>query len=398
MRTADFHTDPTPRTTSFSAPGSRTGYAPTVRIVVHDSYARLDAARWDELVGDASPFLEHAFLAALETTGCASPETGWGPQPVILEDDEGNWLGAAPAWVKGHSMGEFVYDHAWADFAARNGLDYYPKLIVGVPFTPVTGPRILLKEGVDGEPLRRALLALSEQTHGLHVLFDTEAESRQFAAEGAFTRLQYQFHWKNEGYQNFDEWLGAFRSKYRKNLRRERKAVAHLDYEIVEKPDSAQLDDLYDFYRMTVDHHFWGRRYLSREFFEELGANWGHRILGIVARDGGRAIAGAFCAIKGDRLYGRYWGAREEVEFLHFEVCYHQTVEIAIERGLGWVEPGHGGGHKYRRGFLPVLTYSNHHLTHPGLHDALRRHTTLECKQVRNQASALRAKSPLKDC
>jgi predicted N-acyltransferase len=375
-------------------------YVEGVRIVIHDSYDRLDATRWDALVGDASPFLEHAFLAALERTGCAVPETGWGPQPVILEDDDGTWLGAAPAWVKGHSMGEFVYDHAWSDFSQRQGISYYPKLMVGVPFTPVTGPRLLLREGVDPTPLIRALLTLGEQTHGLHVLFNTPGEAEALSAEGAFTRLQYQFHWRNDGYTSFDEWLGALRSKYRKNLRRERRAVAHLDYEIIEHPRPEQLDDLFDFYRLTVDNHFWGRRYLSRAFFEEIGAHWGHRILGIVARDGSRAIAGAFCAIKGDRLYGRYWGAREEVEFLHFEVCYHQTVALAIERGLTWVEPGHGGGHKYRRGFLPVLTYSNHRLTHPGLHRALADYTRRECRQVREQAAELRSRSPLRndDC
>lgn len=368
-----------------------------MRIVVHDSYARLDATRWDALVGDASPFLEHAFLAALETTGCATPERGWGPQPVILEDDDGTWLGAAPAWVKGHSMGEFVYDHSWADFSERQGIPYFPKLIVGVPFTPVTGPRLLLRPGVDPAPLVQALLALGAQTHGLHVLFNTAEEAELFAGQRAFTRLQYQFHWHNDGYRTFDDWLGAMRSKYRKNLRRERRAVAHLTYEIVEKPRPDQLDDLFDFYRVTVDNHFWGRRYLSRAFFEEIGANWGHRILGIVARDGARAIAGAFCALKGDRLYGRYWGAREEVEFLHFEVCYHQTVQLAIERGLACVEPGHGGGHKYRRGFLPVLTYSSHHLTHPGLHRALADYTARECEQVRHQAEELCARTILKD-
>ncbi|MCO4745272.1 MAG: GNAT family N-acetyltransferase [Proteobacteria bacterium] len=372
------------------------GYVLGVRIVVHDSYAKLDPASWDALVGDASPFLEHAFLAALETTGCATAETGWVPHPIVMEDDQGNWLAAAPAWLKSHSMGEFVYDHAWADFAERNRIAYYPKLIVGVPFTPVTGRRLLAKPGVDLTPLRQALLALGQRAAGVHVLFDTEDESKALADAGAFTRLQFQFHWKNEGYATFDEWLGAFRSKYRKNLKRERKRVAHLEYETIETPDSAQLDHLYDFYRLTVQEHPWGRQYLSRAFFEELGANWGNRILGIVAKDGNRRIAGAFCATKGDRIYGRYWGAREQVEFLHFEVCYHRTVAIAIERGLGWVEPGHGGGHKYRRGFLPVLTYSNHRLTHPGLHDALHQHTERECHQVKNQASQLCAKSPLK--
>ena len=211
-----------------------------------------------------------------------------------------------------------------------------------------------------------------------------------------FTRLQFQFHWKNEGYQSFDEWLGAFRSKYRKNLRRERARVAHLTYDTIEHPSPEDVDHLFDFYRITVQRHLWGRQYLNRAFFEEIAGTWGDRILGIRARDAGKVVGGAFCAVKGPRLYGRYWSALDDIEFLHFEVCYHRTVEHAIERGLSWVEPGHGGGHKYRRGFLPVLTYSSHRLSHPGLHQALEAHTRQECAYMRTEAASLHARSPLK--
>ncbi|MCB9683745.1 MAG: GNAT family N-acetyltransferase [Alphaproteobacteria bacterium] len=359
-----------------------------LKVSVLGSYAEIDATAWDALVGDdGSPFLEHVFLRTLEDFGCAVPETGWTPRPVVVRDGE-RLVGAAPCWVKEHSMGEFVYDHGWADAAMRAGLSYYPKLVVGVPFSPVTGQRLLIAPDADRAAVLEALLAGIEAAgrdcHGLHVLFDTEEESTELAARGAFTRLQYQFHWTNQGYERFDDWLKAFPSDKRNKLRRERKEVARLRFDVKTAPDEAELAALHRFHRNTAGQFGpWGRVYLSEEAFQHLGQVWGDRLHTVLARDGDRLVAGTFNVLKGDRLYGRYWGCDRDIKFLHFEVCYYRPIEDAIARGVKVFEPGHGGSHKVSRGFDPTITYSNHLLRDPRLHDALARHTEGEARRVR---------------
>jgi predicted N-acyltransferase len=351
------------------------------------SYRAVSAAEWDALVGDGSPFLEHVFLHTLETFGAATPATGWTPRPILVRRGR-ELVGAAPGWVKTHSMGEFVYDHAWADAARRAGFRYYPKLLIGVPFSPVTGQRLLVAPGPDAERIREALLAgiraASEDCFGVHVTFPSESDSAWLGERGLFPRLQYQFHWFNDGYATFDDWLATFPSDKRNKLRRERKEVRGLSIGPKPNPTADELRALHRFWSNTAEQFGpWGNVYLSPEVFVHLGAVWGDRLHTVLAKDGDRVVAGTFNVRKGDRLYGRYWGADEAVKFLHFEVCYYQPIEDAIRTGLRVFEPGHGGTHKYRRGFRPTITYSNHALADARLHEALARHTAVEREQVR---------------
>lgn len=365
---------------------------------VRSSLTEVDPAQWDALVGDGSPFLEHAFLDAIVSLGAAAPEHGWTPRIVTVHDGP-TLVGAAPAWVKTHSMGEFVYDHGWADAARRARIPYYPKLIVAVPFTPVTGERLLVHPSRSGaardEVVAELLRGVEQATrgcHGVHVLFDTEAEARALEARGLFTRLQYQFHWNNDGYRTFDDWLGSFPSDKRNKMRRERKELRAngLAIDAVTAPSREILDALHGFHTATASQFGpWGHVYLSREVFRRLGETWGERLHAVVARDGDRIIGGAFNVLKGDRLYGRYWGASDAVRFLHFEVCYYRAIEDCIARGVQVFEPGHGGGQKYRRGFVPTVTRSSHRLADPRLHDALRRYTAEEAAAVEAEAGAL---------
>lgn len=367
------------------------------RVQVLGSFGDVGATEWDALVGEASPFLEHTFLLGLEETGCATQATGWVPRPVVVRDAGGALVAAAPAWIKPHSMGEFVYDHAWADAAQRAGFPYFPKLVVAVPFTPVTGPRLLGRDDARSA-LLDGLRAAAERCHGLHVLFDTDTEAAWLAAQGAFERLQFQFHWKNDGYDTFDDWLSRFRSKTRNKLRRERKEAARLRIVSRTNPSAAELDALHRFYTHTCGQFGpWGHAYLSAPLFRRLGERWGHRLHAVLAYDGDVLVAGAFNVVKGDTLYGRYWGCDAQYRFLHFEVCYYQAVAYCIAHGLRTFEPGHGGGHKYRRGFEPTITRSNHLFADPRLHEPLERWTAEESAHVRDQAEALRALSPFRD-
>ena len=367
-------------------------------IEVLGSYGDVDPAEWDALVGDGSPFLEHAFLAGLEDFECAVPMTGWGPRPVLVREDDGRLVAASPGWLKGHSMGEFVYDHSWAHAAERAGIRYYPKLIAAVPFTPVTGSRLLVHPDEPDPAFRRKQLAVglneaARDCAGLHLLFDTEDESEVAEQLGMFERLQFQFHWQNRGYATFEDWLAdGFKSKQRNKVRRERRDVAaDVDVEVVTGPDTEIVDALHGFYTNTCRQFGpWGRVYLNRDFFRHLADVWAHRLHAVVARTkDGQIVGGAFNVQKGNRLYGRYWGCSDQVRFLHFEVCYYAPVEWSIAHGIDVFEPGHGGGHKYRRGFLPVITRSNHRLRDPRLHAALEDHARREADHVRDEAAFL---------
>lgn len=368
-----------------------------LRVSVVDSVSKASQEAWDALVADGSPFLEYTFLEALERFRCASPENGWIPRFVLVHEEDGTLVGAAPGYVKSHSMGEFVYDHGWADAARRAGLRYYPKLIVGVPFTPVTGDRLLVHPACRadrGKEILEALLRGLEDAvsgcHGIHVLFDTEPESDFLRERGAFRRIQFQFHWNNDGYRTFEDWVSTFPSDKRNKIRRERRDLKGLVIEARTDPSPEVLDGLHRFHRITASQFGpWGHVYLSREVFQHLGAVWGHRLHAVVARDGDRMVGGAFNVLKGDRLYGRYWGASEGIKFLHFEVCYYRAIEDCIARGISVFEPGHGGGHKYRRGFVPTITRSNHWLMDKRLHDALARYCEEETAAVEAEASAL---------
>ena len=372
---------------------------------VHDSIDSIDPLAWDSLVGEhGSPFLEHAWLNLVEQTGSASPHTGWYPQHLSVWRGE-RLVAAAPAYLKTHSMWEFVYDWSWAQAARQLGVAYYPKLIVGVPFTPVTGNRLLVASGEDKgleELLVRGLLQRVAETDcaGLHVLFDPKAESNRLHERGGATRLQFQFHWKNRGYDCFEDFLKIFKSKKRSEFRRERKRLAEsgvvIERLIGDQIQERHVADMAGFYESTC-MQFGGNNYLNHDFWGQVLDRFGHRMQLVLARDGDRTIAGAFNVQRAGRLYGRYWGCSEERRFLHFEVCYYQAIEHCIEQRLDVFEPGHGGGHKYPRGFEPTLTYSNHWIQSSRLDGPIRDFLKREGAAVRQQAQELTERLELKN-
>lgn len=370
--------------------------SPKIELRTHGSIRELGPERWQRLLTpDAPPFLSYEWLEALENTGCVCPERGWMPMFLSLWVD-GRFTAAAPAYVKGHSMGEFVFDHAWAQFAEQSlGLSYYPKLLIAVPFTPATGPKFLsVPSGGPVDPteedLRKAFLAglarlVSElELSGAHVLFLPEAEAEALADTGLLHRYGVQFHWRNAGYSCFDDFVDRFKSKRRNQLRRERKEVHEQGLELVALTGSDLtseiVDHVFEFYKINVERHFWGRQYLNRAFFQEVASTMGDRLHVVLARERSskKPVASAFNLLGRRALYGRYWGAKEERRFLHFNVCFYEGINQCIERGLELFEPGAGGEHKLVRGFEPTLTHSAHHIVHPVLKGALLEHVSRE--------------------
>lgn len=370
-----------------------------MRVTLGTSYRDVPADAWDAMVKDAPPFLEHAFLAGLEETGCATAASGWKPRPILVERD-GVLVAGAPGWVKDNSFGEFVYDFQWANAAIQAGYPYYPKLVLAVPMTPVAGPRRLYRDDAPGDAVRQALRAgIDAASRGLvsaNLLFPTEDEAQAALNEGYFTRIQFQYHWTNPGYGTFDDFLADFPSRDRNKIKRERREVAHLRFEHVTDPDDALMDAMYAFYADTTFRYFAGQRYLTPEFFRYLGRHWKGRLHLVIARDGDDIVAGAMNVRKGDRLWGRYWGATREIPFLHFEVCYYQAIEYAIQQRIRVFEPGHGGEHKYRRGFLPAVTWSAHRFPDPTLHQSFRQYCFQERIAVNREVETLTESSPLR--
>ena len=334
--------------------------------------ADLDARQWDALAGGGDPFLSHAFLAALEDSGSVGEGSGWTSAPILVEGEEGALLAAAPAYLKTHSQGEYVFDHGWADAFERAGGRYYPKLQVAVPFTPVPGRRLL---GSSRQALLAAIEAVVRQTglSSAHATFIDDAEVADFAARGWLVRGGVQFHWRNRGYANFDDFLAALASRKRKQIRRERAAaVAGLEVRALGGADIglAEWDAFWRFYQHTGARK-WGRPYLTRPFFDLLGAGLGDRCLLFMAYRDRRPIGGALNLVGRDALYGRYWGAIEDVPFLHFELSYYRAIEWAIDHGLACVQAGAQGEHKLARGYEPVVTRSAHFLPDPGFRRAV---------------------------
>ncbi len=345
----------------------------TVRIAA--SVGALPAAEWDALAGADNPFMAHAFLAALEDSGSVGPGTGWTPAPLVLEDASGRLLGALPAYAKGHSQGEYVFDHAWADAWERAGGDYYPKLQIAAPFTPATGPRLLLADDAHAAPLLRAAETVCRR-HGFSSAHATFVEAGQlplFEQAGWLPRSDIQFHWRNRGYASFDDFLGALSSRKRKDIRKERRA-AQEGIEI-RALTGAQIrpehwDAFWLFYQDTGARK-WGHPYLTRAAFDLLGERMGERVLLLLAYEDDLPVAGALNFVGGDALYGRYWGCLVDKPFLHFELCYYQAIDHAIARGLARVEAGAQGGHKLARGYEPVRTWSMHWIADPGFRAAV---------------------------
>ena len=330
----------------------------------------IDPGRWNALQGADNPFLRHEFLDALERHGAVSRENGWIPYHLLLEDD-GTLAAAAPAYIKGNSWGEFVFDFAWAHAYERNGLAYYPKLVIAVPYSPVNGPRMLLNPDYPAEGLRHALadgarqMADAMEISSVHWLFAREADMAVLEEADYARREGCQYHWRNAGYADFDDFLAGLSAKKRKNIRRERRRVAEQGLALRtvhgDEASPALWDVLHGFYQDTFHAHG-NLPVITRDCFIELGETLGDRVVLFVAEEGDEPVAGAICLRSGDTLYGRYWGAARDYDGLHFEACYYQGIDYCIRHGLTRFEPGAQGEHKVARGFLPVLTHSAHYL------------------------------------
>jgi len=337
-------------------------------VKAHRAVETIGAAAWDACAGADNPFLSYTFFEALEASGSATVESGWLPQHLAVEDADGTVVGVAPLYLKSHSYGEYVFDHGWAAAYERAGGRYYPKLQCAVPFTPVTGRRLLLRpDAPDGaaEALILAMVGLAKRhkASSLHVTFATEGEWRQLGDAGFVQRVGQQFHWQNDGYRSFDAFLEALNSRKRKQIRRERREANANGIEIEMLTGAAieprHWDAFFRFYMSTSDRK-WGSAYLTREFFDLIGKRMPDRVLLVMAKKGARYVAGALNLIGADTLYGRNWGCVVDVPFLHFEACYYRAIDFAIERGLRRVEAGAQGQHKIQRGYLPCHTYSAH--------------------------------------
>lgn len=379
----------------------------TARMVA--SIGDIAAEQWDACAAadgaSGNPFLAHAFLKALEDAGCVGAGTGWTPSHVVLEAGDGRVAACMPAYLKSHSQGEYVFDHSWADAYMRAGGRYYPKLQCAVPFTPVPGPRLLVRGGPDAAAARRALIAAGKAAtqelgaSSLHVTFVEEAAWTELGEDGFLLRTDQQFHWLNRGYRRFEDFLGELASRKRKAIRKEREQAlaAGISIEQVSGRDirEAHWDAFFAFY-MDTGRRKWGRPYLNRHFFSLLGEAMADRCLLVLAKRDGRYIAGALNLIGGQALYGRYWGAIEHHPCLHFEVCYYQAIDFAIAHSLPRVEAGAQGEHKLARGYLPSTTYSAHYIRDPGLRRAVDRYLQEERRHVAYTGAVLTELGPFR--
>jgi hypothetical protein len=367
------------------------------RLRVAESLAGVPAAQWNALAA-GSPFLRHEFLGALLDSGCACARTGWQPQFLLLERD-GRLAGAMPLFVKTHSRGEYVFDWAWADAYARAGLAYYPKLLCAVPFTPVSGPRLLAADEAARGALAAAALAAAREFSSLHVLFAPPAEAGLLQSRGMLLRRTVQFHWQNPGYADFEDFLGRLSRQRRKNIRQERRRVreAGVTFRWLEGAAIGARDweFFYRCYARTYAAHG-NRPYLSLEFFQRIGAAMPENLLLVLAERGGAPIAAALDVVDGEALYGRYWGALEHVPLLHFEACYYQGIEYAIARRLARFEGGAQGEHKLFRGLMPVETLSAHWLAHPRFARAIEDYLAREAQGIAQYVNELHEHTPFK--
>jgi len=372
-------------------------------LTLHSRIAEIDPAEWDACAGADNPFVSHAFLGAMEDSGSAGPRTGWLPQHAVLRTGSGEVVAAAPMYAKSHSYGEYVFDHGWAHAFERARGKYYPKLQVAVPFSPVPGPRLLVRpdSGVTLETLAGALVQACGELDlsSVHATFCTEPEWHQLGEAGWLQRLGMQFHWDNAGYASFDDFLGALSSRKRKVLRRERRDAnaAGLTFRALRGGDIGKRDwdAFYRFYSSTVDRK-WGSAYLTRQFFTLLGDRLGDAVVLMTAEHDGTPVAGALNLAGTDTLYGRNWGCRGDWPFLHFELCYYRAIDWAIEHGLKRVEAGAQGRHKIQRGYVPRPTFSAHWIAHSGLRRAIANFLDEERPAILADMAALADESPFR--
>jgi hypothetical protein len=366
-------------------------------IEVHRRIAEIGREAWDRCAcapgAPTNPFVAYDFLDILEQSGCAAPRAGWAPQHLTVADDAGEVAAVMPLYAKSHSQGEYIFDHAWADAYERAGGRYYPKLVAAAPFSPVTGPRLMVRSDTDREAGQTLLLDGALElcrrygASGFGVNFPLEQEWRFLGARGLLQRQNQQYHWLNAEYGSFDDFLGALSSGRRKTIRRERReACADLEIHRLTGADLTEdhWDAFFAFY-MDTGSRKWGQPYLNRRFFSLLGERMADRVLLVMAARQGRWIAGALNLIGGDCLYGRNWGCLEDVPFLHFELCYYQAIEFAIERSLERVEAGAQGQHKISRGYLPTAVYSAHYIADPALRAPVARFLDEERRAVQGE-------------
>ena len=382
----------------------------TLKVV--SSIHKVPAAAWDACAGigtpNHNPFVRHAFFSALEDSGSVAAEAGWQPQHMILEDGDGQILACAPLYLKSHSYGEYVFDWGWAEAYQRAGGRYYPKLQCAVPFTPVTGPRLMARPDLDAAlryELQQTLLAGMIELAGrlkvasLHVTFPTSAESEVMGEAGLLARLGEQYHWKNEGYAGFEDFLGALASRKRKAIRHER-AVANGSGVRISTLTGVDIkahhwDAFFAFYMNTSDRK-WGQAYLTREFFTLLAERMGDTVVLVMGEEDGRPVCGALNLRGGDTLFGRNWGTVVDYPMLHFEVCYYRAIDFAIDQKLAWVEAGAQGQHKVQRGYLPRPTFSSHWIADPGFRSAVARFLEQERAAVAQDIATLTAMGPFR--
>lgn len=384
------------------------------RIRIVNSFNDIDQKDWAGLSGTArseeqdvqyNPFVSHAYLWALEAAGCATAETGWLGQHLLLETSGGALLGGLPCYLKNHSQGEYVFDHGWADAFERAGGNYYPKLQSSIPFTPATGPRLLQRSGNTNPHIRAALasglMTLTDRlgVSSAHATFVPDNETAAFGEQGYLLRTDQQFHFFNNDYGTYDDFLGTLASRKRKALKKERRVALENDVSIewLTGDDLTETvwDTFFEFY-MDTGSRKWGRPYLTRKFFSLISEKMARDILLVMAKRGGRYVAGAINFIGSDTLYGRHWGCVEDHPFLHFEVCYHQAIDFAIAQGLRTVEAGAQGEHKLSRGYMPVTTNSAHYIRHPGLKNAVADYLNHEREDVARIGELLRQHGPFR--
>jgi uncharacterized protein len=373
-----------------------------VTVRVHASIAEIPAAQWDACAGDSNPSVSHVFLKALEESGSAAPRTGWTPQHLSLAAPGGTIDGVVPLYAKTHSYGEYIFDYGWADAYERAGGRYYPKLLSAVPFTPVPGPRLLLRPHAPPETRAHLIAAMVElvaqrRISSLHVNFADPAEAAALSETGFLRRIGQQFHWTNSGYRDFEDYLAALNSRKRKAVKKERReALAPgLEIDVLTGSDlqARHWDAFYEFYMATSDRK-WGSAYLNRRFFKLIGERMPEKIVLIMARHVDKFVAGALNLLGSDAIYGRNWGGYGEYKFLHFECCYYQAIEFAIAHGLRRVEAGAQGPHKLQRGYLPVPTYSAHWIPDPGFRRAVAQFLERERQMVEHKIERLGEFSP----
>jgi predicted N-acyltransferase len=335
----------------------------------------LDPLEWDALNPSANPFVSHAFLTALEESGSVGPGSGWSPAPIVVRDGEGHLAGALPAYLKSHSQGEYVFDHGWADAYERAGGRYYPKLQIAAPFSPVPGPRILVRDDATASRLLRAAesIVLQNGLSSAHATFVEEEQLTPFRKAGWLIRQGTQFHWANDGYASFDDFMASLSSRKRRAIRKERVAAqGAVEIEILRgagiRPE--HWNAFWVFYQDTGQRK-WGRPYLTRSFFDLIARSMADNLVLFLASRDGRPVAGALNILGPDCLYGRYWGCTQDIPFLHFELCYYQAIDFAIAHDLPRVEAGAQGEHKLARGYLPVPTWSAHFIADPGFRSAI---------------------------